>query len=201
MFRFATADILPYEFTDLNETIRHYVDDIKRLLKTMQDQIKERNKELAEGVFSATDDPRHPLLPPPTENVPPYLNFAPLDNAVDALSRSAEHYEKASKRISHAIIPLSPDALKGINGKLLLSERALTHPDGLPGRPWFKHLVYAPGAYTGYGVKTIPGVREAIELKRWQEAETEIVRAAAALQLEAKVIESAAGDLDALPAK
>jgi len=62
-------------------------------------------------------------------------------------------------------------------------------------------LIYAPGAYTGYGVKTIPGVREAIELKRWKEAEAEIVRVSAALQLEATVIESAARDLDAQPTK
>jgi N-acetylated-alpha-linked acidic dipeptidase len=62
-------------------------------------------------------------------------------------------------------------------------------------------LIYAPGAYTGYGVKTLPGVREAIEMKRWKEAETEIVRLSAALQLEAKVIESAASELDAQPTK
>jgi N-acetylated-alpha-linked acidic dipeptidase len=201
VLRFADADILPFEFTNLNETIRHYVDDVKRLLKTMQNQIKERNREITEGVFSATDDPKHPLLPPATEEEPPYLNFAPLDNAVDALSRSADHYDKAAKRILHAFIPPSPEALKAINGKLMLTERTLTHTDGLPGRPWFKHLIYAPGAYTGYGVKTIPGVREAIELKRWKEAETEIVRVAAALQLEANVIESTAQDLDAQPTK
>jgi N-acetylated-alpha-linked acidic dipeptidase len=120
---------------------------------------------------------------------------------VDALGRSAEHYEKAAKRIAHASLPPPPEALKVINGKLLLTERALTHADGLPGRPWFKHLIYAPGAYTGYDVKTLPGVREAIELKRWKEAETEIVRVSTALQLEAKIIESAALDLDAQPTK
>lgn len=201
VFRFADADILPYEFTNFNETIRHYVDDVKRLLKTMQDQTKERNKELAEGVFSATDDPKHPLVPPATEEVPPHLNFAPLDNAVDALSRSAEHYEKAAKRISHALLPPSSEALKTINGKLMLTERSLTNAEGLPGRPWFKHLIYAPGAYTGYGVKTIPGVREAIELKRWKEAETEIVHVAAALQNDANIIESTARDLDAQSTK
>jgi len=152
-------------------------------------------------VFSATDDPKHPLIPPPTEEVPPHLNFAPLDNAIDALSRSTEHYEKAAKRISQTSIPLSPEVLKGINAKQLLTERTLTHADGLPGRSWFKHLIYAPGAYTGYGVKTIPGVREAIEQKRWKEAEFEIVRVATALQNEANIIESIAGDFDAQPVK
>ena len=201
VFRFADADVLPYDFSNFNETIHHYLDDLKKQLKTMQDQIKERNREIKEGVFSATNDPKRPHVPPATEEVPPYLNFAPLDNAVDALSRSADHYEKAAKRISHSSIPPSPEMLKAINGKLMLTERALTHAEGLPGRPWFKHLIYAPGAYTGYGVKTIPGVREAIELKRWKEAETEIVRAAAALQNEANIVESTARDLDAQPTK
>jgi N-acetylated-alpha-linked acidic dipeptidase len=201
VIRLADADILPYAFTNFNETVRRYADDLKLQLKTMQDQIKERNQEIMEGVFSATDDPKHPLVPPATEEVPPHLNFAPLDNALDALSLSAGHYEKAAKRISHAITPLSPEALKAINGKLILTERVLTHAEGLPGRPWFKHLIYAPGAYTGYGVKTIPGVREAIELKRWKEAETEIVRVAAALQNEANIIESTARDLDAQSVK
>jgi N-acetylated-alpha-linked acidic dipeptidase len=167
----------------------------------MQDQIIERNKNISERVFSATDDPKHPLVPPTMEEVPPHLNFAPLDNALDALSKSADHYEKAAKKLSQAPTPLSPETLKAINGKLMLTERLLTHAEGLPGRPWFKHLIYAPGAYTGYGVKTIPGVREAIELKRWKEAETEIVRVAAALQNEANIIESTARDLDAQPTK
>jgi N-acetylated-alpha-linked acidic dipeptidase len=199
VLRFADADILPFKFTNLNETIRQYVDDLRRLLRTMQNQIKERNREIAEGVFSATDDPKHSLLSPATEEEPPHLNFAPLDNAVDALGRSADHYEEATKKISSG--PLSPEMLKTINSKLMLTERGLTHADGLPGRPWFKHLIYAPGAYTGYGVKTIPGVREAIELKRWKEAETEIVRVAAALQYEASIIESAAHELGAQPAR
>jgi N-acetylated-alpha-linked acidic dipeptidase len=201
VIRFADADILPYEFTNFNETVHHYLDDLKRQLKTMQDQITERNREIMEGVFSATDDPKHSLVPPATEDVPPYLNFAPLDNAVDALSHSAEHYEKAARRISQSSILISPAALKAINGKLMLTERTLTHAEGLPGRPWFKHLIYAPGAYTGYGVKTIPAVREAIELKHWKEAEAEVVRVAAVLQNEANLIESVARDLDAQPTK
>ena len=201
VIRLADADIVPYQFSNFAETVGRYVSELKKQLEAMQNQIKERNQEITEGVFSATSDPKHPLVPPATEEVPPYLNFAPLDNAVDALSRSADHYDKAAERISQAFVPPSQEALKAINGKLMLTERALTHAEGLPGRPWFKHLVYAPGAYTGYGVKTIPGVREAIELKRWKEAETEIGRVAAALQNEANIIESVARDLDAQPTK
>jgi N-acetylated-alpha-linked acidic dipeptidase len=201
VIRFADAALLPYAFTNFAETIHRYVDELKQQLKGMQEQIKERNRQIADGVFSATDDPKHPLLPPPTEEIPPYLNFAPLDNAVDMLSRSAEHYEKAAKRLTEGFLPPSAEAVRSINSKLKLTERALIHADGLPGRPWFKNLLYAPGAYTGYGVKTIPGVREAIELKRWKEADAEIVRVAAALQNEANIIESAAREADAQPTK
>jgi N-acetylated-alpha-linked acidic dipeptidase len=72
----------------------------------------------------------------------------------------------------------------------------LISPEGLPGRPWFKNLIYAPGFYTGYGVKTIPGVREAIEQEQWKEAEQEIARVAAALRAHAELIESVAADLE-----
>jgi N-acetylated-alpha-linked acidic dipeptidase len=201
VIRFADSDILPYAFTNFAETIRRYLDELKQQLKGMQEQITERNRQIADGVFSATDDPKHHLLPPTTEEVPPHLNFAPLDNAVDAVSRSAEHYEKSARRLTEGFLPQSPEARRSLNGKLKLTERALTHADGLSGRPWFKHLIYAPGAYTGYGVKTIPGVREAMELKRWKEADAEIVRVAAALQNEANIIEAVAREADAQPTK
>jgi N-acetylated-alpha-linked acidic dipeptidase len=201
VIRFADADILPYAFTNFAETIRRYLDELKQQLKGMQDQITERNRQIADGVFSATDDPKHHLLPPATEEIPPHLNFAPLDNAADALSRSAEHYDKAARKLTEGFLPPGTEAVRSINGKLKLTERALTHADGLSGRPWFKHLIYAPGAYTGYGVKTIPGVREAIEMKRWKEADAEIVRVSAALQNEANIIESAAREVEAQPTK
>ena len=87
-------------------------------------------------------------------------------------------------------------SIEAINTKLLQSERKLTSADGLPGRPWFKHMVYAPGYYTGYGVKTIPGVREAIEQKKWKEADEQIGRVAQVLQDEAGLIDSAARELE-----
>ena len=91
---------------------------------------------------------------------------------------------------------MSPAELQALNQKLMQSERKLTSPEGLPRRPWFEHLMYAPGAYTGYGVKTIPGVREAIEQKKWKEADEQIARAASAMQDEAALIDSAAQDLE-----
>ncbi len=196
VIRIADADVLPYEFNNFAETVRRYLDELKKQLNSMQDQIKERNRQIAEGAFTATADPKVTFVPPSTEEVLPYINFAPLENAIDVLAQGAERFDKAARKLAQSSSPLTKETLKGINQKLIQSERKLTNPDGLPGRPWFKHLIYAPGFYTGYGVKTIPGVREAIEQKRWDEAEGEVRRAAGALREEAALIDSAASDLE-----
>jgi N-acetylated-alpha-linked acidic dipeptidase len=196
VIRMADAEVLPYAFSNFARTVRRYRDELKELLKSMQNRTKERNREITEGAFTATIDPKHPTVPPKEEDVPPYLNFAPLDNAVDAVDQSSDRYEKASMKLSQSTTPLGAEAVKAINSKLIQSERTLTNPDGLPGRPWFKHLIYAPGFYTGYGVKTIPGVRESIEQKQWKVAETEIDRVANVLRNEANLIDSIASDLE-----
>ena len=95
VMRLAGAELLPYEFTGLADTIGKYSDDLKRLLKKRQDEIRERNREIEEGVYAATTDPTRTFIPPQAEPVPPYLNFAPLDNAIESLRRSAEQYQSA----------------------------------------------------------------------------------------------------------
>ena len=195
--RLADSDLLPYEFTGLADTIHRYLDELQKLLKAKQDEVAERNKEIEEGVFTAIADPRKTSVPPPVEEVPPHLNFAPLQNASEALTRSAEHYQKALEKVTrNGELTVSPAALQAINSQLMQSEQKLTSSEGLPRRPWFQHLIYAPGAYTGYGVKTIPGVREAIEQKKWKEADEQIARAANALQNEATLVDSAAQQLE-----
>ncbi|MBZ5706726.1 MAG: M28 family peptidase [Acidobacteriia bacterium] len=197
VLRLADADVLPYDFTDLADTIHRYVAELEKLLKDKQEEVRERNQELEEGVFTATADPKQTYVPPPMEEVPPHLNFAPLENARDALTRSAERYEKAfDQATKNGDLALSQATIRSLNAELLQSERKLTSTEGLPGRPWFQHMIYAPGQYTGYGVKTIPGVREAIEQKKWREADDQIVRAAAVLQDEAALIDSAAQTLE-----
>ena len=174
-----------------------YLDELQKLLKTKQDEAVERNKEIGEGVFVAIADPKKASVPPPVEEVPPHLNFAPLQNASEALTRSAERYQRALEKVTkNGELAVSPAALQALDSTLIQSERKLISSDGLPGRPWFRHLIYAPGAYTGYGVKTIPGVREAIEQKKWKEADEQIVRAANALQDEATLVDSAARELE-----
>jgi N-acetylated-alpha-linked acidic dipeptidase len=197
VIRLADADLLPYDFTGLADTIHRYLDELQKLLQTKQDEVTERNKEIEEGVFTATADPKKTSVPPPTEEVPPHLNFAPLQNASDTLTHSAERYQKALEKITtNGELKASTSQLQALNEKLMQSERKLVSPEGLPGRPWFQHLIYAPGAYTGYGVKTIPGVREAIEQKQWKDVDQQIVRAANALQAEAALIDSATHELE-----
>ncbi len=116
---------------------------------------------------------------------------------LSALTRSAKHYQQALAKKQASLSDEAEAAkLAAVNRDLIASERSLTNPDGLPRRPWYKHLLYAPGIYSGYGVKTVPSVREGIEQKHYAEAEAEIVRVSKALEDEAAVIESAARELE-----
>jgi N-acetylated-alpha-linked acidic dipeptidase len=192
--RLANADLLPFEFTNLADTIHLYQKQLKKLAEDERGGLIERNKEIEEGLFSATDDPRRPQSPPPHVDVPPYLNFAPLDNAADALTHNAQRYQAALKTIWPAGV--STATLADLNRKLMESERRLTTSEGLPRRPWYKHMLYAPGVYSGYGVKTLPGIREAIEEKLWAEADSEIKTVATVLDEESALINAAAAELE-----
>ena len=193
VMRLADAEVLPFDFVNLADTVEKYTKNLRKLLADKQEEIRERNQELDEGLFKATFDPRRPTVAPAREEVPPHLNFAPMQNAVETLTRSAKHYHEA---LTNNQAKLGDDAMAAklfaLNRELIQSERRLTNADGLLRRPWYKHLLYAPGVYSGYGVKTVPGVREGIELKRYAEAEQEIVRVAKALEDEAALIERAA---------
>jgi len=184
MMRMADADIIPYQFTDQADTVHNYVTEVKRLADTLRTQIKERNMNLAEGAYKAAADPKKVSVPPPVDVVPPYFNFAPLDQASDDLTAAAADYEKAF--MAHAASGNS-----AVDPELLKIEHALTDPKGLPNRPWFENMIYAPGFYTGYGVKTLPAVREAIEQKDWAIVDGEIARTSAAIEREAYVLKQA----------
>jgi N-acetylated-alpha-linked acidic dipeptidase len=186
VIRLADASVLPFEFTSLADTVQTYVSDLEAQLKNRQTEVKELNQQIEEGVFTAIADPRRQTTAPVVESVPPSINFAPLDNAASALSQAADRYKKS---LEAARSRLTPDQIRAINKGLIQSERYLTDTGGLPRRPWYRHMLYAPGFYTGYGVKTMPGVREALEQKNYAEAEREIVRVAEALTREAQLID------------
>ncbi|MGB8475593.1 MAG: M28 family metallopeptidase [Candidatus Acidiferrum sp.] len=198
MMRLADADLLPFDFSDFAETMQTYVHELQDLSKKMRDEIRERNKEIDEGVFTATADPKETYVPPKKEEVPPYQDFAPLENAVDAVTRSAEAYHKAFEHAeANGGSALAAASLDEVNRLLIESERKLITPKGLPNRPWYKHQLYAPGFYTGYAAKTMPYVREAIEQKDWKQADEGVVVVARCLQDEAKLIAEAAAKLEA----
>jgi N-acetylated-alpha-linked acidic dipeptidase len=185
VLRLANADLLPFAFTNLAETVQGYIKDLQSLRDRRAEQIAERNRQIEEGLFKFTSDPRDPVTAPLRQQPAPQLNFAPLLNALDSLNHSASRYDRAYSR---AVAEGRSAIAKGVNERLVQAERALTSTEGLKNRPWYVHMLYAPGFYTGYGVKTIPGVREAIEQGQWQDADREIARAALALEREATLI-------------
>lgn len=195
VMRLASAEVLPYGFTNLAETVRGYAGEIAALRDEMSERIAERNRQVEDGVFAATTDPRAPETPPTVKPLPPHVNFAPLHNAIDSLERAAAAYEKA---LGSALRAGAPPAatLARVNAMLRDTERLFTSDAGLPRRPWYKHLLYAPGFYTGYGVKTLPGVREAVEQEKWDEADREVARLAAAVRSGAAHIAAMAAVLE-----
>jgi N-acetylated-alpha-linked acidic dipeptidase len=193
VIRLADAERLPFDFTSLADTVTGYVKELQELLRKTQEEARERARQLDEGVFAAVNDPRRPLAAPPRDPIPPALNFAPLENAAAALTASAERFQKATGSAAGAA-----GAVRRVNARLRDAERELSDPGGLPGRPWFRHLLYAPGLYTGYGVKTLPGVREAIEQKQYAAVEGEVQRAARAIERLAALLDEASRDLSQL---
>jgi N-acetylated-alpha-linked acidic dipeptidase len=196
VMRLADADLLPFEFTDFADTIRMYLKEMKKAADDAHDEAIERNKELDEGFFTAVNDPHSPTVAPQREEVPPHLNFAPFDNAADALTMAAQRYQDALRKAWPAGVPA--DTLASLNEKMIQSERRLTTEEGMLRRPWYKHMIYVPGVYSGYGAKTVAGVREAIEQKHWDEANSEIVRVSDVLNRETELINSAAQELEAV---
>ena len=196
VMRLADAELLPYDFDDFTDTIRRYIEEISRLALEKREQTVERNRQIDEGLFAATEDPREKTVPPPREAVPPFLNFAPLENGLAALEGATGLYDQALARAAeNGGAALAGAALRDANARLIAVERALTLDDGLPNRPWFKNQIYAPGLYTGYGVKTLPAVREAIEQKQWKLADQQIVRVGKVLENAGEAIQGATAEL------
>jgi N-acetylated-alpha-linked acidic dipeptidase len=198
VMRLADADLLPFDFSDFADTLQMYVRELKKFSADQRDEIKERNLKIAEGAFTASADPKQTYVAPKKEEIPPILNFAPLENSVESVTRSAEEYKKALvKANENGGTALAVASTAEINRMLIDSERKLTTPKGLPGRPGYKHELYAPGEYTGYEAKAIPAVREAMEQKHWKLAEDGIVRVSKLLSDEAALISAAAEKLSA----
>jgi N-acetylated-alpha-linked acidic dipeptidase len=170
--RLANAPRLPFEFTGFADNVGLYVTELEELADKQRTATEKARLLVEEGVYDVALNPNMTLGPPAVEIAVPYFNFAPLRNAVQRLEVAANAYDQLSKQATSS---------EQINEMLFTTERLLTRAEGLEGRNWFKHFIYAPGFYTGYGVKTIPGVREAIEQRDYAEVDAQIVIAAGML--------------------
>ena len=189
VLRLADADTLPFEFTNFADTVNMYANEVIKLADTIRDETRSANEIIANGMLAAVQDPTQKFVMPIPKVPVPFLNFAPLQNAVARLTVSAKEFQKTSVGKT-----ISPDARRQLDLALMNTERSMTG-SGLPRRDWFRHEIYAPGFYTGYGVKTLPGIREAIEQRNWKEASDEISVVARTIENAADAIDRAAQTL------
>ena len=192
VLRLAQAELLPFEFTAFAETVSRYVEEVEALADELRQETDAQNRLLELGAFALVAPPGETRVDPPRRDPVPHLNLAPLHNAVVRLRAAADGYDRAVRDAG----PGAPaEARRRADALLLHAERALTRPEGLPGRPWFRHFVYAPGLYTGYGVKTLPVVREAIEQRQWDRVDAGVAATAAVLEAFAGEVEKASAAL------
>ena len=184
----ADSDTPPQRFGDFADTVSVYLGEIKKLIEDRRLQDDKRSKLLADQSFRLASDPQIPVAAVPDQPPTPHIELAALENAIDTLSRSAKAYDAA---YAARQAQLSPAARNQLNGLLRDIDQLLLDERGLPGRPWYQHLIYAPGRFTGYGAKTLPGVREAIEERRFADAAVYVQRTASVLQAYAARLDQA----------
>jgi N-acetylated-alpha-linked acidic dipeptidase len=194
VLRLAEADVVPFEFTAFSDTLGRYVKEVSKLADDMREKTEEDNRLARDNTLVLAADPRERLVAPKAKEAVPFVNFAPLQNALAKVQESARAFDRARAARAEGALPV--EAQKAVDEVLMHAEQALTRPEGLPVRPWFRHQVYAPGFYTGYGVKTLPGVREALEQRDWKAAEEQAVIAARTLEAFAAQIDRATGLLE-----
>jgi N-acetylated-alpha-linked acidic dipeptidase len=189
VMRAADAPRVPAHYSDFASTVSRYLTDIKKLAADQREKDRTLADLRREGDFRLASSPQDPLTAPVDRGITPVFDLLPLENAVDHLKRASSAADSMLGREENL-----PPATQGrINSALAQIDQLLLDPQGLPGRPWFQNLVYAPGTLTGYGAKTLPGVREAIEQRRWDDARTYVVKTA-------KVLEDYANRLDEVTA-
>ncbi len=184
--RLANADVLPFDFKSFHRTVNGYLTEVTALLESMREATEVENQLIRENRYIQASDPNVKYIPPTPKEAVPFLNFANLQNAITALEKSAAQYAELA-----AANPKPNTNLNNLNKLLYTAEQKLLSGTGLPRRPWFRHSIYAPGFYTGYGVKTLPGVREAIEQRNWKEAQEQIEIAAGTLTEYTKQVDAA----------
>ena len=169
VLRMSNADGLPFDFTHLAKTINAYSEELIALLKTNREATDIENQIINSRGYAVGEDPTKGYIAPYVKPEVPYLDFSPLQNALRQLEKSVDTLSVVfQNNIKTNRMSLT------FNQSLYRAEQQLLNEAGLPRRAWYKHTLYAPGFYTGYGVKTLPGIREAIEQRNWEEAQQQI---------------------------
>ena len=193
--RMANADVLPIDFNSFYKTVNDYVSELKVLLETSRNETETENKLIQDKLYDLAKDPKKGFQSPKAKDAVPFLNFSSLENAMADLKTKAEEFQK----LYSGSTQLSLDKQKELNEILFKVERALINEKGLPRRSWYKHQIYAPGFYTGYGVKTLPGIREGIEERNWKEAQDNIEIVAKTINVYTEQVKAAASVLNKKP--
>ena len=188
VLRLANAPVLPYSFSNYVDNVTGYAKEVMKLADTMRSDTEKENQRIASGAYKVTADPKKTFVPRKVNDPVPFFNFAPLQNALAQLESAAKAYDTA---VAHNGSEISVADQESLNELLMGIEQLMTREQGLPRRPWFKHQIYAPGFYTGYGVKTLPGVREALEQRDWTEASEQIIIVSNTLLRVANALEEA----------
>jgi N-acetylated-alpha-linked acidic dipeptidase len=185
----ADSDLPLQQTSDFATSMAQYADEVKHLANARRELAGKQNALLASNAFALASDPQKSHANPIAMSPVPRLDFAPLDEAIAAMTKSAAIYDTA---LAANGSKLTPEKLARLQGLMQSLGQTLLNDRGLPGRSWFRNLVYAPGRFTGYGAKTLPGVREAIEEERWDDAATYIGLTADAFKAYAKRLDEAA---------
>jgi N-acetylated-alpha-linked acidic dipeptidase len=195
VLRFANADYLPLNLSSFSDAVSRYVSELTKLSNDERDAIAEKNRRISDKIYELASDPTETFVAPKIEPAAVSLNFSPLQNALSRLQQSARNFDALVRDASVAPRLQSRNTQSVLDNALQQIELTLITERGLPRRPWFRHAIYAPGFYTGYGAKTLPGIREAIEQHNWNEAADQIGIAARVLERAAAQIDRAAAVL------
>jgi len=195
VLRVADADVLPLQFSDAYTVYDGYLHELHQLADDKRSHAALLSTLKQAHAFELASDPTRSVGPPAAEAEVPYLDFAPLDNALLHLQRAAHGYDEAYAAAAAQGLALDTAHRAQLDAILQRLEPSLTDETGLPGRAWYKHVLYAPGRFTGYGVKTVPGVREAIEQGEFPEAERYVTLTAQALDRYSRQLEAATAQL------
>lgn len=187
MMRLANAEVLPFDVNSFYKTVSEYVSELKKLQDDTRLETEQENKIIQENLYNLANDPKKGLQSPKAKEAVPFLNFSSLENSMMALKKNAEEFQALYQNTTL----LSVDKQRQLNTILFKIERSLINENGLPRRSWYKHQIYAPGFYTGYGVKTLPGIREAIEQRNWKEAQDNIEIVSKTMEMYTAEIEKA----------